>query len=285
MLAGVAPALARPRDEQDSEPFMSMRPDHVDLMIHYALAVAGEADNYRDRELGPIHLLKYVYLGDLAFAKEHGGEAFSGTRWTFFKFGPWSAEVHSHLPVAVAKIGAQERHFSSKYREDNIRWLLLNVDTAELGRRLPQPVAAAIRNSVAQNANDTVSLLHCVYRTAPMLAAAPGESLILWPLPEIDEKKVPDQVVEAGSKPLPTISRTKLKNLKQKIEKLYEEKKNREARELVPPDPPPIYDDVYFQGVDWLEHLAGSPIDASHGRLIFDDSIWKSPGRRDPELP
>ncbi|HEY6323084.1 MAG TPA: hypothetical protein VJA16_16165 [Thermoanaerobaculia bacterium] len=39
------------------------------------------------------------------------------------------------------------------------------------------------------------------------------------------------------------------------------------------------------QGVEWLEQLAGSPIEETRGKLTFDDSIWKSPGRRDPELP
>ena len=41
--------------------------DRVDLLIQYALAVAGQND-FGERELGPIHLLKYVYLGDLAHA-------------------------------------------------------------------------------------------------------------------------------------------------------------------------------------------------------------------------
>ena len=97
---------------------MPIRPDRVDLMIQYALAVANEADDYRDRELGPIHLLKYIYLGDLAFARENQGTTFSGSPWKFHKFGPWAQELHAHIQSAATRIGAQERHFASQYQEE-----------------------------------------------------------------------------------------------------------------------------------------------------------------------
>ena len=263
---------------------MPMRPDHVDLMIQYALAVANEADDYRDRELGPIHLLKYIYLGDLAFARENQGTTFSGTPWRFHKFGPWAQELYAHIQSAATRIGAQERHFSSQYQEDNTRWQLLDVDTSELERRLPRPVASAIRGNVSQFGNDTVSLLHFVYRTPPMLAAAPGESLQFDHPAEEAPPRSP-ALTSTSDKPLPVISKTKIKKLKARIEKIFEERTAREQRELVAPDPPPLYDEVYFQGVEWLEELAGSPVEETRGKLTFDNSIWKSPGRRDPELP
>ncbi len=37
----------------------------VDLLLKYILAAAGEED-FGNREVGPIHLIKYVYLADLA---------------------------------------------------------------------------------------------------------------------------------------------------------------------------------------------------------------------------
>jgi hypothetical protein len=37
----------------------------VDLLLKYILAIAGRED-YGNREVGPIHLIKYVYLADLA---------------------------------------------------------------------------------------------------------------------------------------------------------------------------------------------------------------------------
>jgi hypothetical protein len=262
---------------------MPIRSDHVEAMVQYALAVAGEADDHRHRELGPIHLLKYVYLGDLAFAREKRGTTFSGAQWKFHKFGPWSLELHSQIESAARRVGARERHFASQYREDNTRWLLLDADAADVESRLPHPVAAAIRNGVLQYGDDTVSLLHFVYRTAPMLAAAPGEPLSFDP-PAEEPARAPDQTT-IGTKQLPAISKTKIKKLKERIARIYEERKAREEREFTVPEPPPIYDEVYFRGVEWLDQLAGQRLEETRGRLIFDDSIWKAPGRRDPELP
>jgi hypothetical protein len=263
-----------------------MKRDRVHLMAQYALAVAGEADSQKERELGPIHLLKYLYLADLAYAQSHHGETFSQARWRFYKFGPWAVEVYADLSEAAAQLGAQERHFRSKYSDDQVRWLLADVDATELGGRLPASISAAIGNDVRRFKNDTVSLLHHVYRTRPMLSAAPGEYLVFEPAPEkIDPASLGAVGDESGSKPLPTISKTKLKRLRERIAKLHQAREEREKRELVLPDPPPVYDEVYFQGVEWLDSLAGAPIETTRGNLVFDDSIWKSEGRRDPELP
>jgi hypothetical protein len=54
-----------------------MNINKVDLLLKYILAVAGQED-YGNREVGPIHLIKYVYLADLAFAEKHGGETDHG---------------------------------------------------------------------------------------------------------------------------------------------------------------------------------------------------------------
>jgi hypothetical protein len=267
---------------------MSLHQDHVDSMVQYALAVAAEADDLRGQELGPIHLLKYLYLGDLAFARGERGASFSGARWQFYKFGPWSAEIHDRIHVAAGIAGAQKRHFTSRYREDNLRWLLSDVDATYLAERLPRPVATAIRSSVTRFGNDTVSLLHFVYKTDPMLAAAPGEMLNLAPEPEfhVPAGGVNSEQGEASTaKPLPAISKTRIRKLKERLATISEQRRAKHQAEYVVPEPPPVYDDVYAQGVEWLDQLAGAPIPSTRGRLAFDDSVWKAPGRRDSELP
>ena len=40
----------------------------ADLILQYALLLAGQEDDFFDRQLGPIHLLKYCYLADLIHA-------------------------------------------------------------------------------------------------------------------------------------------------------------------------------------------------------------------------
>ncbi len=58
---------------------MPVAPSRVDLLLQYALLVAGEQDEFLDRQLGPIHLIKYVYLADLFHAKRNNGVTFTGT--------------------------------------------------------------------------------------------------------------------------------------------------------------------------------------------------------------
>ena len=73
-----------------------MTPDSstkVDLVLQYALLFAGENNEDFDRQLGPIHLLKYVYLADLFHAEKNKGDTFTGINWQFSKFGPLSQSV------------------------------------------------------------------------------------------------------------------------------------------------------------------------------------------------
>jgi hypothetical protein len=49
----------------------------IGQLLKYILAAAGQED-YGNREVGPIHLIKYVYLADLAFAEKYSGETFTG---------------------------------------------------------------------------------------------------------------------------------------------------------------------------------------------------------------
>ena len=60
---------------------MSFDATKVDLVLQYALLLAGQEDDYFDRQLGPIHLIKYVYLADFAFARRNRGETYTGVDW------------------------------------------------------------------------------------------------------------------------------------------------------------------------------------------------------------
>jgi len=251
----------------------------ADLVIQYALAVAGEADDYRQRELGPIHLIKYVYLADLASA-EAGAGSFTGASWRFHKFGPWAPEVLDRVAPAVQAIGAQGRTFQSAYKEDVVRWRTKQRDLAEqLERKLPWHVARAVRSAVRDFANDTTALLHEVYKTAPMLAAAPGETLQL----ATEEAQAPAHEPGPDAVPLPVLSKTKVKRLQALVKQRLEQK--RHDRAAIEPSPQPRYDEVFAHGQQWLDELAGEPVKSQRGRVRFSDAVWKSPGRRDPEIP
>ncbi len=150
----------------------------VNLLLKYILVAAGQ-EGYGSREVGPIHLIKYVYLADLTFAEKHGGETFTGIPWRFHHYGPWSPEVYSHIEHVVQEIGAQERRISSsKLEEDIIRFSLVDEELfQQLERELPLVLTVGLKRLIHSFGDDTTSLLHHVYRTRPMLEAAPGEFL------------------------------------------------------------------------------------------------------------
>jgi len=253
----------------------------VDLIIQYALAVAGEADDFKDRELGPIHLVKFVYLADLAHAQLEGGQTFTGAEWKFHHFGPWSVEVYNRIPSAAEKIGATERRFPSQFREEDAkRWCVRQGSSADrLGEKLPFSVASAVRRATRTYANDTVSLLHDVYQTPPMLRAAPGESLD-FQSPSEGPTPEDDVLVETV---LPQISKTKAKELKSLVKQRLQDRV--QAKNSASQDPPPRYDEVFEKGRQWLDGLAGEPIAPVSGRLEFGNNVWKSSARREPKLP
>ena len=57
------------RRQAESVMLVSMIESHrIHSILRYAVAVASGEDDFRRRELGPIHLIKYLYLADLAHA-------------------------------------------------------------------------------------------------------------------------------------------------------------------------------------------------------------------------
>ncbi|HTG35215.1 MAG TPA: hypothetical protein VLB76_20035 [Thermoanaerobaculia bacterium] len=252
----------------------------VDLVIQYALAVAGEAEDFRDRELGPIHLLKFVYLADLAYARAER-ESFTGASWKFHKFGPWAVDVYQRIQPAIHFIGASERRFSATANEEGVRWRVKDACLSrDLEPKLPWSVAREVKHAVHQYGSDTTGLLHFVYRTPPMLRAAPGEALNLLVEEAVESEAM--QVTTAETK-LPEMSKTKVKKLQALVKGRLEER--RRLKTLVTPEPAPRYDEVFTMGQDWLDGLAGDPVTAEKGQVHFSDEVWKSPGRRDPEIP
>lgn len=256
----------------------------VELVVRYALARAAHADTPWDRELGPIHLVKFVYLADLAFAERSGGVSFTGAEWRFHHYGPWSPAVHNVVRATAAEIAAQVITTSTKFENDAVRWAIQNLDDADeierdAERDLPSPVVFAVRRSVKDFGHDTTGLLHYVYGTVPMLRAAPGELLDLSlavgahptsrkgasaaPLTRRQEKKR-----EEAHRALQARARAKLDEILAK-------------RATVQPGRRPRYDAVFVEGQKWLDKLGGE-VEEFDGEVEFDDAVWKDPWRSDP---
>ena len=261
---------------------MPADPSRVDLLLQYALLIAGDQDEFSDRQLGPIHLIKYVYLADLFYARRNNGITFTGTEWQFYKFGPWSQSVHERIESALSAIDAEKRSFDSDYgdRQDWVRWSLSNERLLEkIGNQLPFAITSGLKADVRQFGKDTQSLLHYVYRTEPMLSAAPNEFL--------DFTVVTQDI--SMNEPVPTplrmdsLSNKKKKQFKERMRELRARHKNRE-RKLINPVKDARYDDVYTEGMNWLDSLAGEPLQEGERIVQFSDDVWKSATRKGEDV-
>lgn len=277
--------------------------NRVDLLIQYALLVAGESDESAERELGPIHLIKYVYLGDLAHARRFSGQSFTGVQWQFFKFGPWAAVVNERVQPALQAMGANVRTIPSRFegKEDWSRWSMSDKYLLESRERtVPAAITLRLRPEIRRFGGDTAALLDHVYRTGPMLNAAPGEhldlsseaagSLTVGPIKTYDHAlsaplRVSEDWAEGARLYDPDHAQKQAaRTLKEKIAALRNQ--NRATpRSLTNPVKSPRYDDVYRRGVAWLDSLAGEQVEPGEYVAQFDDSVWKSPTRKIDDVP
>ncbi len=173
--------------------------------------------------------------------------------------------------------------------EDIKRFSLVDEDLFEqLDRELPLIVTITIKRLVHEFGDDATSLLHHVYRTRPMLEAAPGEFLS-FKIKTFEEEAYPEilnkvsDVVELYQTPSKKKRKSDMKNLKEKIQAKLAEKKLQKQQIVV--SKLPRYDEVFFEGVRWLDSLAGEPIQEQEGEISFSEDIWKSPARGVPDVP
>jgi hypothetical protein len=255
----------------------------IDLLLQFILLAASQADEWRDRELGPIHLLKYAYLADLAFARRERGASFTGAQWQFYHFGPWQAEIHNRIEPALVAIGADVKRVASRYETDFVRYSVArgSAEESRLDRiraELPFNVVGAVERALREHGSDTASLLRETYLTRPMLRAAPGELLDLTP-EEIPEPET------AGITPPLSKRQQRLKSEAAQDLKTRVRERLRQRTRTSGASPEPRYDDVFVAGSDWLDSLAGEPLHPEKGEMIVDDSVWKSSHRTEPDVP
>jgi hypothetical protein len=265
---------------------MSFDSTHTDLLLQYTLLVAGEQDDPFDRQLGPIHLIKYVYLADLAYAQCHGGQTFSGSDWKFHNFGPWSNAVHERIEPALRSMGATCKSLPSGY-EDRADWNRWSMRDDQLlidrERKIPSEIALWLRGAIRKYRHDTPSLLGHVYRTAPMLAAAPSEML--------DFSIAANQVDKTPSKVpalrMDGVSEKAKKRLRERLERVKQTAAGSGARKnaLINPVKKPCSPEVIADGVSWLDSLAGDEFSDSEIAVEFSDDVWKSPTRKGNDVP
>jgi hypothetical protein len=244
------------------------------------LAVAGQDEDWKRCELGPIHIIKYLYLADMYYAQQSDGDTYTGINWIFYHFGPWNLELYREaIPKATKNIGAIKRTFPSKYTNDGVRWSIKNVSPDQVTTHLPIKIYPALSRDIRKFNADTYDLLHHVYSTPPMTNARPGEKLQFRSI--VPSSK--EDTVETNLNKLTVREKKKKKERLLKIrEKIAQRKKKKKT--IVPT--PPRYDEVFFNGVMELNNdLSLEEIEDQKGVLQVSQSAWSGNWRKDCDLP
>lgn len=261
----------------------------VDKLIQFVLTAAGQEDDARDRELGPIHLIKYLYLADLLYAEQHGGKTYTGVKWKFYHFGPWSYDVYQRIEPALQRIQATKKIIPSNYEDDFVRW---SSDDDQLFHQLQEDIPLSLRYALQRHVHKftgiTEDLLHFVYNTRPMLQAKPGDLLNFTLVVPIDEAQMEGNLKNMIDTQKNILSVRQKKKKQQALDQLRQQFKERleakKKRKKVCPDPP-RYDEVFYEGINALDAVAGIGCPEGAGIVQFSNDIWTSKARFDPDVP
>lgn len=261
----------------------------IDKLLQFILLTAGQEDEFVSRWLSPIHLIKYVYLADLAFAKKNDGQTYTELNWKFHHYGPWEYSCFQRIDPALSAIHAEKKIIESKYFEDDRdRWYIRNSQLYDqLYDELPIVVSGTISKYVHKYGSDTSGLLHFIYTTIPMLSAAPSEYLDFSKEILLDSYKPSVEETPACQLTPHQMKKRKkmLREMKVRLrEKLDKMKKERTPKPHFQDYIQPRYDEVFFQGLEDLNRMTGEPIKPGTYKAIFPDDVWKSKTRFDPEL-
>ena len=147
----------------------------------------------------------------------------------------------------------------------------------DLYNKLPFVVASNVKHTVHKFGSITPELLHFVYSTKPMCHVAPGELI------DFSLSVEPTKQTSSASAPKKKTARQRKKQ-KEALALLRKKNKarldaKRIKRELAPASKPIVCDDVFQEGLKWLDSLAGVSIEETKLDATFPDSVWKSPTR------
>ncbi len=267
-----------------------MEKAHIANLVEFAL-VAAARENFGHRELGEIHLLKVLYLADLAHAKVHMGETLTGVPWIFHGFGPWDVALHTFLASLLATATYQSVRRASVMGEYT-RYAIAIEDEDEdedkdsmearfraLERGLTPEVASAVKWTVRQFGSDTQSLLHHVYKTEPMLRAAPEERLDfsgLGAAPSTPVRVAPSEPAAPLSKTQARKAEDAKRQSKERIKTLLQQKREaRKANAL-----PLLADPDYVEIMGLLEQDDAPEARDVSGEMDVDAAYWRTGIRR-----
>jgi hypothetical protein len=258
-----------------------MNTNRVIDLIRYILEEASQNEEWSFRELGPIHLIKYVYLADLYYASQNDGKTFTDISWQFYHLGPWSRELYKELPDAVNIIGAHTRTFESRYTKDGVRYSLSDDYCDDSFCSIPLAISSLLRRDIKTYGSATNDLLHYVYTTPPMTNAVPGDYLNFDQIIFIRNESVVIENVDNLTDREKKKRKQRVLDIREKIARKREENKRKRVRPV-----PPRYDEVFFNGImEMNQDIELQEIENHKGLLQVNENAWTGNWRRSHELP
>lgn len=250
-------------------------------LIGFILAESNQDEDWRCRELGPIHIIKYVYLADMYYAVKNNGNTFTGINWEFYHFGPWNLDLYREIPDVVKGIGGNIRTFESQYDKDGVRFSLKGDYLADYSNKMPSSILFLLRRDIHNFGSATNDLLHYVYTTPPMTNATPGEQLVFTHDIFLKKKSLKAEGVTNLTVREKKNRKKRIECIREKIAKKHEEKKKKRIKPT-----PPRYDEVFFHGTMELEQeFEKLQIKDHKGVLQVNQNAWTGEWRKSRDLP
>jgi hypothetical protein len=201
-----------------------------------------------DTRLTTIRLVKFVYLADVYFARNHAGETLTHLPWIFLYYGPYCSEVIGELDKVVSLGLINQKSFESLYGEEKDFQIYTCTDESvdEIEEEIPLEVLGPLKAAIRRYGDDTALLLdHVYFETEPMIEADKGDILDFTKCKPI-----------IASKPieLKKISKVKITLAKQCVKALaLKFEQGRLTKESEKSEVSKWKDDVYYQALEVMD--------------------------------
>ena len=208
--------------------------------------------------LSTISLVKYLYLADLYYAEETGGQTITGLPWIFYHYGPYCTDSFRVIEEAVRHGVINAKNYESKYEEGaEYKWYY-TVDANAPKLDIPTHVWLSLSSAIARF-EDTPALMNYVYfETAPMQQAK-EEALLDF---SVARKVKPETPIVMNK-----LSEKKIRKAHDMLSRIRQRRIKNSA--ISSTGRVPIYDETYYKFTKTLDDECEAPKIA--GKLVFFD--------------
>jgi len=193
-----------------------------------------------------VRLVKFIYLADLYFAREHGGRTLTNFPWAFVYYGPYCREALYSIKDAAFHGIINMKTYESKFGQEEDYNMFSCDDSCvdqDIEEKLPMEVISYLKSAIRRYGDDTPLLLdHVYFETEPMIDAKKGDLLdfskakALSPSKPVKLKKIPGDKIALAKKHIKALGE---KLAKSRLKLKREKQKERELK-----------DDLYYQALD-----------------------------------